>query len=69
MRFTTFLLLCLLSHAAHVSLVQATDLVLGNAKVCTVDSPQWAEAVAIDEDGIIGLGSGKCYVARSKLVT
>ena len=52
MRCFTFILF-LLSHTAQLSSVQAIDLVLGNAKVYTVDSPQWAEAVAIDEDGIL----------------
>ena len=64
MRRTTFLL-CLLSHTAHVSLVQSTDLVLGNAKVYTVDSPQWAESVAIDDDGItVAVGPESSVISR-----
>ena len=64
MRRVTFLL-CLLSHSTQPSSVEATDLVLGNAKVYTVDSQRWAEAVAIDEDGlIVAVGSEPSVLSR-----
>jgi len=62
---TTFLLRLLPVVATSGSLVQAIDLVLGNAKVYTVDSPRWAEAVAIDEGGsIVAVGPEPSVLSR-----